>query len=94
MVDEDGSLYGMLSAGDIASYDMSSVRNPHVNEVPLYNLLSVIEGKLLNEAGQTVDSISGDVTIALPTSRKNLLFSSKDSIVICGNQPDMVKYAM
>ncbi len=94
VVDEDGSLYGMLSAGDIASYDMSSVRNPHVNEVPLYNLLSVIEGKLLNEAGQTVDSISGDVTIALPTSRKNLLFSSKDSIVICGNQPDMVKYAM
>ena len=94
VANEDGILYGMLSAGDIASYDMSSVRNPCVNEVPLYNLLSVIEGKLMNEAGQTVDSISGEVTIALPTSRKNLLFSSKDSIVICGDQPDMVKYAM
>jgi len=94
VANDDGSLYGMLSAGDIASYDMASVRNPHVSEVPLYNLLSVIEGKLLNGAGQTVDSLSGEITIALPTSRKNLLFSSKDSIVICGDQPDMVKYAL
>lgn len=94
VANEDGSLYGMLSAGDIASYDMASVRNPHVSHVPLYNLLSVIEGKLLNGAGQTVDSLSGEITIALPTSRKNLLFSSKDSIVICGDQPEMVRYAL
>ncbi len=94
VADEDGGLYGMLSAGDIASYDMSSVRNPHVKEVPLYNLLSVLEGKLLNDAGQTVDSLSGEVTIALPTSRKNLLFSSRDSIVICGDQPDMIRHAL
>ena len=91
---EGGGLYGMLSAGDVAAYDMSFVRNPRVREIPLYNLLSVIEGKLLNTAGQAVDSISGEVTIALPTSRKNLLFSQKDSIVICGAQPDMIQYAL
>ena len=91
---EGGKLFGMLSAGDVAAYDMSSVREAHVKEVPLYNLLSVIEGKLLNDAGQAVDSVSGSITVALPTSRKNLLFSSKDSIVICGAQPDMVRYAM
>jgi len=94
IVNEDGTLYGMLSAGDIAEYDMSSVQNSRVENVPLYNLLSVIEGKLLNTAGQMVDSISGEITIALPTSRKNLLFSGRDSIVICGNQPEMIRHAM
>lgn len=94
VANEDGTLYGMLSAGDIAAYDMSSVRNPQVKNVPLYNLLSVIEGKLLNDAGEQVDSISGEVTIALPTSCKNLLFSDKNSIVICGDQPDMIRYAL
>jgi manganese-dependent inorganic pyrophosphatase len=94
VTNEDGTLFGMLSSGDIASYDMSSVRNPYVSEIPLYNLLSVLEGKLLNEAGQLVDSVSGEVTIALPTSRKNLLFSDRNSIVVCGDQPDMIRYAL
>ena len=94
IVNEDGTLYGMLSAGDIADYDMSSARNARVENVPLYNLLSVIEGTLLNTAGQMVDSVSGEITIALPTSRKNLLFSGKESIVICGDQPEMIRHAM
>ena len=89
VTNEDGTLYGMLSSGDIAAYDMSSVRNPRISGIPLYNLLSVIEGELLNQAGQMVDSVSGEVTIALPTSRKNLLFSDKERIVVCGDQPDM-----
>ena len=94
VVNPDGTLYGMLSAGDIAAFDMSSVRNPMIQEIPLYNLLSVIEGKLINEAGQALDSITGEVTIALPTSRKNLLFSKEESIVLCGDQPDMIRHAM
>lgn len=94
VTNEDGTLYGMLSSGDIADYDMSSVRNPYISGIPLYNLLSVIEGKLLNEAGERVDTVSGEVTIALPTSRKNLLFSDKNSIVVCGDQPDMIRYAL
>ena len=94
IVNEDGTLYGMLSSGDIANYDMSSVQNPVVKNVPLYNLLSVIEGKLLNTAGQMVDTISGEITVALPTSRKNLLFSGTDSILVCGDQPEMIREAM
>ena len=94
IVHEDGRLFGMLSAGDIATYDMSTVHDPHVENVPLYNLLSVIEGKLLNAAGQMVDTISGDVTIALPASRKNLLFAGRESIVVCGDQPDMIRLAL
>lgn len=94
VANEDGTLYGMLSAGDIASYDVSSVRNAYVSEIPVYNLLSVIEGKVLNEGGKAIDSISGEVTVALPAARENLLFSGKDSIVVCGQQPDMIRRAL
>ena len=55
VANEDGTLYGMLSAGDVANYDMTSVRNPLVGELPVYNLLSVLEGKILNEGGQLND---------------------------------------
>ena len=62
--------------------------------MPIYNLLSVLEGKILNADGELRDSISGEVTIALPVCRENLLFSNRDSIVICGDQPDMIKRAL
>ena len=94
VTNEDGTLYGMLSAGDVANYDMSSVRNPQVGEVPVYNLLSVLEGKILNEDGQIRDMLSGEVTIALPASRENLVSFDENSIVICGDQPDMIRRAL
>ena len=94
VANEDGTLYGMLSAGDVAGYDMTSVRNPRMGDIPVYNLLSVLEGKILNEGGELKDVISGEVTIALPASRENLMFSSKDSIVVCGDQPDMIRRAL
>ena len=91
---EDGTLYGMLSAGDVANYDMLAVRNSGVKNVPVFNLLSVLEGKIINEGGELRDEISGEVTVALPAGRENLLFSSADSIVVCGDQPDMIKRAL
>lgn len=94
VANEDGTLYGMLSAGDVANYDMSSVRNPQVGEVPVYNLLSVLEGKVLNEGGEMKDVVSGEVTVALPTGRANLMFSDPNSIVICGDQPEMIRRAL
>ena len=94
VANEDGTLYGMLSAGDVANYDMLAVRNSLVEHVPVYNLLSVLEARILNEGGQLRDEVSGEVTIALPAGRENLLFSSPDSIVVCGNQPDMIRRAI
>lgn len=94
VANEDGTLYGLLSREDVANYNMSLVSNSHIEDVPLFNVLSVLEGKLLNDAGENVDSISGKVTIALPQSRDNLLFQSPDSIVICGHQPDMIRRAL
>ena len=94
VANEDGTLYGMLSAGDVANHDMISVRDPMVREVPVYNLLSVLEGRILNEGGEMRDEISGEVTIALPAGRENLLFSDPNSIVVCGDQPDMIRRAL
>jgi manganese-dependent inorganic pyrophosphatase len=96
VVNEDGTLYGMLSAGDVANYDMRSVRDPVVGRVPIYNLLSVLEGKIINTAsgGQLRDEISGEIVITLPTCQENLLFSSPDTIVVCGDQPEMIRRAL
>lgn len=94
VANEDGTLFGTLSAGDVANYDITSVRNPCVEDIPVYNLLSVLEGKILNEVSNVQEVISGEVTIALPTGRENLLFSNKNSIVVCGDQPDMIRRAL
>lgn len=91
---EDGTLYGTLSAGDIASYSLLTMIDPHMDEVPLFNILSVLEGKILNEDGNIFDCISGNVVIALPQSCQTLLFNDPDSIVLCGDQPDMIKRAL
>ena len=94
VANEDGTLYGMLSREDVASYNMELVNTGILSEVPLFNVLSVLEGKILNEAGENTDTIAGEVTIALPQSRENLLFKDPNSIVLCGHQPDMVRRAL
>ena len=94
VTNEDGSLYGMLSAGDVADYDMTSVRNPQICHMPVYNLLSVLEGQILNRGNDLWEEVSGAVTIALPVGRENLLFSERDTILVCGDQPDMIRRAV
>ena len=94
VANEDGTLYGMLSRENVASYSMDLISSGVLEEVPLFNVLSVLEGKVLNEAGENVDTIAGEVTIALPQSRENLLWSHENHIVICGNQPDMIRRAL
>lgn len=91
---ENGTLYGILSRTDIASYNMTEIASGVLEDVPLFNVLSVLEGKVLNEAGENTDTISGEVTIALPQAHENLLFQKQDSIVLCGHQPDIIRRAL
>ncbi len=91
---EDGAICGMVTAGDIASNDVASVRDPYMKGLPVYNLLSVLEGRILNKSGEMRDIITGEITVALPTGREHLIFSNRDSIVVCGDQPDMIRRAM
>ncbi len=94
VANEDGTLYGMLSREDVASYNMALVTAGVLEAVPLFNVLSVLEGKILNDAGENTDTVAGEVTIALPQCRENLLFNKTDSIVLCGHQPDMIRRAL
>ena len=94
VANDDGTLFGMLSREDVANYNMGLVNAGRLDEVPLFNLLNVLEGKVINEAGENTDVISGEVTIALPQSRENLMFNSRESVVICGSQPDVIRRAL
>ena len=91
---EDGTLYGMLSRENVASYNMEQIACGTLDETPLFNVLSVLEGKILNAAGENTDMVAGEICIALPQNRENLLFNKKDTIVLCGYQPDMIRRAM
>ncbi len=92
ILNDDGTLFGVLSAGDIATFDMQTVYSARVDELPLFNLLSVIEGRVVNELYNTANSVSGDVVIALPSAYEST--QANDCILICGNQPEMVEHAI
>ena len=94
VANEDGTLYGILSRDQVANYNMTQVLSGILEEVPLFNVLSILEGRILNDAGEHVDTIAGEVCIAVPQSCENLLFSKPESIVLCGNQPDMMRRAL
>ncbi len=94
VANDDGTLYGMLSREDVASYNMGLTSTGRLENVPLFNLLSVLEGKVLNEAGESTDAISGDVTIALPQSRESLLSYSESTVLLCGHQPEAIRKAL
>jgi len=94
VANEDGTLFGMLSRENVADYNMGLVNSGRLDQVPLFNLLNVLEGKVINDAGENTDQITGEVTIALPQSRENLLFNDTNAVVICGNQPDMIQRAL
>ena len=94
VANEDGTLYGMLSRENVASYNMEQISLGTLFEVPLFNVLSVLEGKVINAAGENTDTVAGEIVIALPQNRENLLFNKQTSIVLCGHQPDMIRRAL
>ena len=93
VANEDGTLYGILSRDNVATYHMNLITESVLREVPLFNVLSVLEGTVLNEAGETTDTVWGNVSIALPRQQDSLDWDS-DSIVICGHQPELIRKAL
>lgn len=84
----------MLSAGDIASYDMQTITQNRIDDLPLFNLLSVLEGTLVNELNCTVSEVSGELYIALPQNYEDTALTNPDCILICGDQPDIIERAI
>ena len=77
IVGEDGKLCGMLSAGDIASYDMQTITQNRIDDLPLFNLLSVLEGTLVNELNCTANEVSGELYIALPQNYEDTALTNR-----------------
>jgi len=88
---EDGTLYGLITSGYIAENDMESVNTPVVQSVPVVNLLSALEGHIINEELDTFAEITGEVVIALPGTRYSF---HQGSIVLCGNDGAVAEQAV
>lgn len=94
VTDEQGRLYGMVTAGGIAEKDMESIQHPAIDAVPVFNLLSALEGLIINDESDVFDCISGEVTIALPCNGGDVRGIKEGSVVICGHQEDVVELAL
>lgn len=92
VTDEDGKLYGMLTPEEIAAYDMRFIKSSRIEGIPLFNLLASLDGRLIRaNAEQT--TLSGTLVITLPT-HAGLPEIDEDSVVLCGNQPEVIRHAI
>ena len=94
VVNEDGTLFGMMTAGTIAESDMQAIQHPEIQDVPVFNILSALEGTVLNREEDVFDQISGEVMIALPSANGCLRGVRKGMVVLCGQQEDVLKEAL
>lgn len=93
ITDENGRLYGLLSAGDIATFDLKTIGDCRIESIPVFNLISVLEGRLVNEYNFIKGSITGNVTVALQGSEHFLRELDSESIVICGGGEEAIMAA-
>ena len=94
VIDDQGRLSGMITASGIAERDMDSIERPCVEAVPVFNLLSAIEGRVINSDDDVFDLLSGEVVVALPGPGEVPRGIKPGSIVICGQQKDVVDEAL
>ena len=92
IIHEDGRLFGLVTSGAMAESDMNSVSEPVVSRIPVFNLLSALEGHIINSDKDYFDEISGEVIIALPGDSASHIRSG--SIVLCGDQQDIADHAL
>ena len=94
VVEEDGTLFGMLSTNTIAAQDMRSVLHPEIEDIPVFNLVSALEGSIVLDAGEPTNSVSGRVTIALPANGEEAIQLNPGTVLVCGNQPEVILAAL
>ena len=94
ITNEDETLYGLITEKTIAQNDMQTIQTPVLQDAPILNILSALEGRILNREDDLFDSISGEVVIALPGGGDYLRTIGPDTILLCGNQPEAVDVAL
>ena len=60
ITNEDDTLYGLVAAGTIAQNDMQAIQTPVLRDAPILNVLSALEGHILNREDDAFDSLSGE----------------------------------
>jgi len=94
VTNDDGTLFGMVTAGGIAESDMDSIQKPFLRDAPIFNVLSALEGHIVNREDDLFDSLSGEVRIALPTAGELLQGIPAGAVILCGQQEDAVEKAL
>ncbi len=94
VVEDDGTLFGMLSTNTIAAQDMKSVLHPQIEDIPVFNLVSALEGSIVLDGETPTNSVSGRVTIALPSGGEEAVPLTEGTVLICGQQPEIILDAL
>lgn len=94
VVEDDGTLFGMLSTNTIAAQDMRSVLHPEIEDIPVFNLVSALEGSIVLDGETPTNSVSGRVTIALPSGGEEAVPLTEATVLICGQQPEIIMDAL
>ena len=94
VANDDGTLYGMLSTNTIAVHDMQSILHSEIDEIPVFNLVSALEGRIVLEKGAPTNAVSGHVTIALPANGEESIRLTPNTVLICGTQPEVILQAL
>lgn len=89
IANDEGKLFGMLTSGDVAQYDLRFVEETLLSDVPLFNLLSCLDGQIWGDYGD-VTGLSGELCIAVPGMTQSF---PERSIVITGRDGDVLRAA-
>ncbi|MBQ4423629.1 MAG: putative manganese-dependent inorganic diphosphatase [Clostridia bacterium] len=93
VADENGRLTGMVTTGDVAAFDLESSENPRLTAIPLFNLVSNLDGQVRG-GSSTVTELSGELKIVVPHADTEPIRFTKDMIVVTGNAPDVIRAAV
>ena len=94
VADDEGVLFGLLSMNEIAANDMNSLLEPEITDVPVFNLVSALEGNIVLDSEIPTNSISGRLTLALPANGEEAILLTPLTILICGHQPEVILDAL
>ena len=86
VADDEGGLRGMVSAGDIAAFDLASSENMQLKDIPLFNIVSNLDGQLWG-GNSALTALSGELKIALPEAEPERVQLRRDMILVTGSDP-------
>lgn len=93
VADDEGGLRGMVSAGDIAAFDLASSENMQLKDIPLFNIVSNLDGQLWG-GNSALTALSGELKIALPEADPERVQLRRDMILVTGSDPAILRRAI